>query len=106
MFLVILGVTTDMRLEDGVQSETVYPSVGLALGLQDDAFASLQECLGKVEPEPRDGAVYECRLVESETPYVIVPFIEARAGPRDSEYTHAASFIPHPIEPPPLPPLV
>lgn len=69
-----------MRLEDGVQSETVYPSVGLALGLQDDAFASLQESLGKVEPEPRDGAVYECRLVESETPYVIIPFIEARAG--------------------------
>ncbi|KAL1514592.1 hypothetical protein AB1Y20_003686 [Prymnesium parvum] len=80
IFVDQLGVSSDMREEEGLQSETNYPSIGLALGVLGDPFTSLEESVGHVAAQPRDGTVFECRLLESETPYVVVPFLEDLAG--------------------------
>ena len=80
IFVDQIGLSSDGRAEEGVQQDPTFPAIGLALGTEGDPFSPLSESVGYVAPLPRDAAVFECRLDASDTPYVVVPFLEDLDG--------------------------
>ena len=76
-----------------------YPEVGVAIAVGELIDGKLAQ---HAQPVARDGVVLECELEPSETPYIVVPYLQAlparppaRAtdGPLCEPY-HAARVLP------------
>ena len=107
-----IGVATDMRLEDGMQSSPQFPPIGLALFPNAEAASlaaggALPANAQLVGPLPTDAVWLEATLPVGGTPHVVVPYLGQGATPLGklqfalSVYSDLPLGEPEPPAPPP-----